>query len=78
MLLQSKQNVSLKSKSRGKKKRSPFGVNSGHGCVYGCKMCGDELSFRNENNQEKLMDDQRDVSEHRYLSLKVFQIKKRL
>ena len=41
-------------------------------------MCGDELSFRNENNQEKLMDDQKDVSEHRYLSLKVFQIKRRL
>lgn len=77
MLLQSKQNVSLKSKSRGKK-RSPFGVNSGHGCVYGCKMCGDELSSPNENNQEKLMDDQKDVNEHRYLSLKVFQIKKRL
>lgn len=77
MLPQSKQNVSLKSKSRGEKK-SPFGVNSGHGCVYGCKMCGDELNFLNENNQEKLMDDQRDVNEHRYLSLKVFQIKKRL
>lgn len=41
-------------------------------------MCGDELNFLNENNQEKLMDDQRDVNEHRYLSLKVFQIKKRL
>lgn len=39
-------------------------------------MSGDELSFLNENDQKKLMDDQREVNEHRNLSLKVFQIKK--
>lgn len=49
----------------------------GHKCVFRCKMSRDELSFLNENDEEKLMDDQRDVNEIRNLSLKMFQIKKK-
>lgn len=45
-------------------------------CVYRCKMSGDELSFLSENDQEKLMDDERAANEIRNLSLKMFQIKK--
>lgn len=77
MLLQSKQNVILKGKPRKKKSR-PFRVREkgGHRHDCRCKMSGDELSFLNENDQKKLMDDQREVNEHRNLSLKVFQIKK--
>lgn len=78
MLLQSKQNVNLKGKPRKKKSR-PFRVweKGGHRHDYRCKMSGDELSFLNENDQKKLMDDQGEVNEHRNLSLKVFQIKKK-
>lgn len=66
-------------KRKAKKKKSrPFRVQEkgGHRHDYRCKMSGDELSFLNENDQKKLMDDQREVNEHRNLSLKVFQIKK--
>ena len=79
MLPQSKQNMNLKGKSRKKKKSRPFRVREkgGHRHDYRCKMGGDELSFLNENDHKKLVDDQREVNEHRNLSLKVFQIKKK-
>lgn len=35
------------------------GRKGGHGHVYRCEMSGDELSFLNESDQEKLTDSQR-------------------